>query len=150
MPHPTLSHATKVSLCLSWAAIATPAAIAQSPTCYRVTSTGQTVDLTALCKNERTKLEPIVATNLSLDVPEEEFLSSKVKATLTNRSDRPVQVGVVMLQISRSSTPVTTVPLFVNQVLSPGQSISASGIIDKADLRGEDPKQLSVSLQSLK
>ncbi len=124
-------------------------AIAQSPLCYQVTSKGRTVDLSSLC-NPRTKQSPIAVTDLSLEVPDEEFLSSRVKAKLTNRSDRPVQVGVVMLQISSSSTPISAVPLFVNQVLSPGQTISTSSIFDKADLRGQDAKELIVTVQSVK
>jgi hypothetical protein len=132
------------------AVLAVPAAIAQSPLCYQVTKTGQIIDLSYLCVKKDTKLEPIAVTNLSLDIPDEEYLSSKVKAMLTNRSNKPVQVGVVMLQISRYSTPVATVPLFVNQVLRPGQTIAASGLFEKADLNGQDPKELSVSLQSVK
>jgi len=127
-----------------------PAAIAQTPVCYQVTSKGSTVDLSSLCTNKRAQPQPILISDLSLDVPDEEFLSSRVKAKLTNRSQQPVQVSVVMLQINRLGRPVTTVPLFVNQVLSPGQSIVTNSIFDKASLNGQDPKELSVSVQSLK
>jgi hypothetical protein len=124
-------------------------AIAEEPLCYRTTATGQIIDLSALCTDDPAASEPIAVSNLSLDVPDEEFLSSRVKATITNRSRAPVQVKTVMLQISRASTVIVKVPLEVDQTLNPGQSIAASGIFNKADLRGQDPKELSVSFQGL-
>ncbi len=124
-------------------------AIAEEPLCYRTTATGQIIDLSALCTDDRADDRPIVVSNLSLDVPDEEFLSSRVKATITNRSREPIQVKTVMLQISRENTAIVKVPLEVDQTLNPGQSIAASGIFNKADLRGQDPKELSVSFQGL-
>ncbi|HEY9906506.1 MAG TPA: hypothetical protein V6D18_02715 [Thermosynechococcaceae cyanobacterium] len=124
-------------------------AIAQEPFCYRTTATGQTIDLTSVCSEGRTDLSPIAVSNLSIDVPDEEFLSSRVKATITNRSREPVQVKTVMLQISRANTAIMKIPLAVDRVLNPGQSIAASDIFNKADLQGQDPKELSVSFQGL-
>jgi hypothetical protein len=130
------------------ALITTPVAIAQDPICYTVTSTGQMIDLTSVCTTgSNANLTPIVVSNLSLSVPEEEFLSSKIKATVTNRSNKPVKVSEVRLQINRANTLLTTVPIVVNQTLSPGQSIPATEIFDKAVLQGQDPNGLSVSFQ---
>ncbi|XHX78124.1 MAG: hypothetical protein RBJ76_27460 [Stenomitos frigidus ULC029] len=124
-------------------------AIAQEPLCYRTTATGQMIDLTSICTRNRTNLTSIAVSNLSLDVADEEFLSSRVKATITNRSQEPIQVNTVMLQISRANTAIAQIPLEVDQTLKPGQSIAASGIFDKADLRGQNPKELSVNFQGL-
>ena len=135
--------ATTISL------LAVPDAIAQEPLCYRTTTTGQMVDLTALCTRGPTDRTQIAVSNLSLDVPDEEFLSSKVKATITNNSGKPIQVSTVMLQISRANTAIVEIPLDVDQTLKPGQSIAASGIFDKADLQGQNPKELSINFQGL-
>jgi hypothetical protein len=135
--------ATTISLLVA------PHAIAQDPLCYRTTATGQIVDLTALCTRGPTDLNQIAVSNLSLDVPDEEFLSSKVKATITNNSRKPIQVSTVILQISRANTAIVKIPLDVDQILKPGQSIAASGIFDKADLQGQNPKELSVNFQGL-
>ncbi len=135
--------ATTISL------LTAPHAIAQDPLCYRTTTTGQIVDLTALCTRVPTDLTQIAVSNLSLDVPEEEFLSSKVKATITNNSGKPIQVSTVMLQVSRADTAIVKIPLEVDQTLKPGQSIAASGIFDKADLQGQNPKELSINFQGL-
>ena len=135
--------ATTISLLVA------PHAIAQDPLCYRTTATGQIVDLTALCTRGPTDLNQIAVSNLSLDVPDEEFLSSKVKATITNNSRKPIQVSTVILQISRANTAIVKIPLDVDQTLKPGQSIAASGIFDKADLQGQNPKELSVNFQGL-
>ena len=135
--------ATTISLLVA------PHAIAQDPLCYRTTATGQIVDLTALCTRGPTDLNQIAVSNLSLDVPDEEFLSSKVKATITNNSRKPIQVSTVILQVSRANTAIVKIPLDVDQTLKPGQSIAASGIFDKADLQGQNPKELSVNFQGL-
>ena len=135
--------ATTISL------LAAPHAIAQDPLCYRITTTGQIVDLTALCTRGPTDLTQIAVSNLSLDVPDEEFLSSKVKATITNNSGKPIQVSTVMLQVSRADTAIVKIPLEVDQTLKPGQSIAASGIFDKADLQGQNPKELSINFQGV-
>jgi len=135
--------ATTISL------LVVPHAIAQDPLCYRTTATGQIVDLTALCTRGPTDLNQIAVSNLSLDVPDEEFLSSKVKATITNNSRKPIQVSTVILQVSRANTAIVKIPLDVDQTLKPGQSIAASGIFDKADLQGQNPKELSVNFQGL-
>ena len=124
-------------------------AIAEEPLCYRTTAMGQVIDLTSLCTDDPAASTPIAVSNLSIDVPDEEFLSSRVKATITNRTREPIQVKTVMLQISRENTAIVKVPLEVDQTLNPGQSIAASGIFNKADLRGQDPKELSVSFQGL-
>ena len=122
-------------------------AIAGEPLCYRTTMTGQIIDLTSVCTEGRADSTPIAVSNLSFDVPDEEFLSSRVKATVTNRSSAPIEVKSVTLQISRESTAIAKVPLVVNQVINPGQSIVASGIFDKANLQGQDPKELNISFQ---
>ena len=116
--------------------------------CYMVT-THQTVDLTALCNLENmAELSPIVVTNLSLDVPNQEFLSSKVKATITNRSSRPIQIEMIQLQINRADVPIAIVPIFMNETLKPGQSVLASGLFDKAELRDQEPGGLNVRFQN--
>ncbi len=121
---------------------------AQDSLCYMVT-THQTVDLTALCNLENmAELSPIVVTNLSLDVPDQEFLSSKVKATITNRSSRPIQIEMVQLQINRADIPIAIVPIFMNETLKPGQSVLASGLFDKAELRDQEPSGLNVRFQN--
>lgn len=114
--------------------------------CYRVTSTGQTIDLTSMCKAQQTDAA-IVVTNLNLEVAEEVFASSKVKATITNRSSQPVQVAVVRLQINRFDAAIATVPIFMNRTLNPGQSVLASGLFDKSELQGQDPTELNLSFQ---
>ncbi len=125
-----------------------PSAIAQDSLCYMVSSNSQTINLTSLCNLENmAELAPIVVTNLSLEVPDQEFLSSKVKATVTNRSSSPIQVEVVRLQINHANMPVAIVPIFVNQTLSPGQSVVASELFDKAELR-QQTSGLSVSFQN--
>lgn len=122
---------------------------AQDSLCYMVPSNKQAVNLTALCNLEGgTKLAPIIVTNLSLEVPNQEFLSSKVKATVTNRSSRPIQVEVVQLQISRAEIPIAIVPIFVNETLKPGQSILVSELFDKAELQGQETGGLSVHFQN--
>ncbi|MGL5082396.1 MAG: hypothetical protein ACRC8A_13005 [Microcoleaceae cyanobacterium] len=127
---------------------AAPGAIAQDPFCYRATPEGQIVDLTSLCNAGRiTGAASITATNLKLEVAEEEFLSSRVKATVINRSDEPVEVAVVQLRITRSNKPLTTISIPLNRVLEPKQSVPVSEIFDKADLQGQDPEGLSVSFQ---
>ncbi|WP_190510398.1 hypothetical protein [Leptolyngbya sp. FACHB-321] len=135
--------ATTISL------LAVPHALAQDPLCYRTTATGQIVDLTALCTRGPTEPNQIAVSNLSLDVPEEEFLSSKVKATITNNSGKPIQVSTVMLQVSRADTAIVTIPLDVDRTLKPGQSIVASGLFDKAALQGQNPQELSIKFQGL-
>jgi hypothetical protein len=121
---------------------------AQDALCYMVT-THETVDLTALCNLENmAELSPIVVTDLSLDVPNQEFLSSKVKATITNRSSRSIQIEMVQLQISRADIPIAIVPIFMNETLKPGQSVLASGLFDKAELRDQEPSGLSVRFQN--
>lgn len=125
-----------------------PATITQDSPCYMVSSTQQTINLTALCNLEnRAELAPIVVTNLSLEVPDQAFLSSRVKATVTNRSSSPVQVEVVRLQINHANTPITIVPIFMNQILNPGQSILASGLFDQAELQ-QQTSELSISFQN--
>ncbi|MGV0023868.1 hypothetical protein [Phormidesmis priestleyi] len=122
---------------------------AQDSLCYMVASNNQTVNLTALCNLEnRAELAPIVVTNLSLEVPKQEFLSSKVKATVTNRSSRPIQIEVVQLQISRAEMPIAIVPIFMNETLKPGQSVFVSELFDKAELQGQEPGGLSVRFQN--
>ncbi len=124
-----------------------PFAIAQDSLCYMVSSTHQTINLTSLCNlANMAELAPIVVTNLSLEVQDQEFLSSKVKAIVTNRSSRPIQVEVVRLQINHANMPVAIVPIFMNQTLNPGQSVLASGLFDKAELQ-QQTSGLSVSFQ---
>ncbi len=124
------------------------AAIAQDSLCYMVSPTQQTINLTSLCNLENmAELAPIVVTNLSLDVPDQAFLSSRVKATVTNRSSHPIQVEVVRLQINHANMPITIVPIFMNQTLSPGQSVLASGLFDKAELQ-QQTSELSISFQN--
>lgn len=121
------------------------AAIAQEPICYQETATGQIIDLTALCTKNET--EAIAVSNLSLEVPDEEFLSARVKATVTNRSGKPIQVEAVIVQISHTGRAIAKVPLSINQTLNPGQSILASGLFSKDELQRQDPKELKVSFQ---
>ena len=124
------------------------ATIAQDSLCYMVSSTQQTTNLTSLCNLENmAERAPIVVTNLSLDVPDQAFLSSRVKATVTNRSSRPIQVEVVRLQINQADVPITIVPIFMNQTLSPGQSVLASGLFDRAELQ-QQTSGLSISFQN--
>lgn len=125
-----------------------PAALANDPLCYMVSSTNQTINLTSLCNLEnKAELAPIVVTNLRLEVPDQAFLSSRVRATVTNRSSRPVQVEVVRLQINHADTPITIVPIFMDRTLNPGQSVIASGLFDKAELQ-QQTSGLSVSFQN--
>ncbi len=140
---------TAIVLLVAPSAVSAPRSTSeQDSLCYMVT-THQTVDLTALCNLENlAELSPIVVTNLSLDVPNQEFLSSKVKATITNRSSRPIQVEVVQLQISRADVPIAIVPIFMNKTLEPGQTVLASGLFDKAKLQNQEPSGLSVRFQT--
>lgn len=138
---------TAIVLLIAPNAVSSPRSTKDS-LCYMVT-THQTVDLTALCNLENTaELSPIVVTNLSLEVPKQEFLSSKVKATITNRSSRPIQVEMVELQINRADLPIAIVPIFMNETLNPGQTVLASGLFEKAELQDQDPSGLSVRLRS--
>ncbi len=138
---------TAIVLLIAPNAVSSPRSTKDS-LCYMVT-THQTVDLTALCNLENTaELSPIVVTNLSLEVPKQEFLSSKVKATITNRSSRPIQVEMVELQINRADLPIAIVPIFMNETLNPGQTILASGLLEKAELQDQDPSGLSVRFRS--
>ena len=124
-------------------------AIAQDSLCFMVSSTHQITNLTPLCNLENgAELAPIVVSNLRLDVPDQAFLSSSVKATVTNRSSRPIQVEVVRLQVNRADERVTIVPIFMNQTLNPGESVPASGLFDKAELREQNPSGLSLSFQN--
>ena len=125
-----------------------PATATQDPLCYMVSSTSQTINLTSLCNLEnKAELAPIVVTNLRLEVPDQAFLSSRVRATITNRSSRPVQVEVVRLQINHADTPITIVPIFMDRTLNPGQSVIASGLFDKAELQ-QQTSGLSISFQN--
>lgn len=138
---------TAIVLLIAPNAVSSPRSTKDS-LCYMVT-THQTVDLTALCNLENTaELSPIVVTNLSLEVPKQEFLSSKVKATITNRSSRPIQVEMVELQINRADLPIAIVPIFMNETLNPGQTVLASGLFEKAELQDQDPSGLSVRFRS--
>ena len=130
--------------------LAAPQTLSQEKTiCYMITSAGQLIDLTRMCEiGHSGELDPIVVTNQSLEVPNERYLSSRVRATITNRSNKPVKLAVVQFQINNSGTPLATVPIFVNQTLRPGQSVPASGLFDKDDLNGVDANRLSVSFQS--
>ncbi|NJK39483.1 MAG: hypothetical protein HC835_11140 [Oscillatoriales cyanobacterium RM2_1_1] len=124
------------------------AAIAQIPFCYRTTSQGETVDLTNLCSaSQITGAAAIAATNLKLEIADEEFLSSRIKATVTNRSEEPVAVSMVWFRIKHAGKPLTTVSVAMNRTLSPGQSVPVSEIFDKGDLQGQDPASLDVSFQ---
>jgi hypothetical protein len=114
-----------------------------------VSSNNQAVNLTALCNLENGATRAAISvTNLSLEVPKQEFLSSKVKATITNRSSRPIQIEVVQLQISQAEIPIAIVPIFVNETLKPGQSVLVSELFDKTELQGQEPGGLSVRFQS--
>jgi hypothetical protein len=123
-----------------------PPAISQDFLCYRVTPGGQVINLTSLCTGSAIKFDPITVSNLSLDVLNQE-LSSKVKATITNRSQKQVRVEVVWLDINQGNVPISTVPIYVNQTLKPGQSIPATGLFDGTDLLPQNPNQLTVSFQ---
>lgn len=139
---------TAIVLLAHPAVSAEPPSIAQDSLCYMVSSTNQTTNLTSLCNlANMAELAPIVVTNLSVEVPDQEFLSSKVKATVTNRSSSPIQVEVVRLQINHANMPVAIVPIFMNQTLNPGQSVVASELFDKAELR-QQTSGLSVSFQN--
>lgn len=123
-------------------------ATANDPLCYMVSPTNQTINLTSLCNLEnKAELAPIVVTNLRLEVPDQAFLSSRVRATITNRSSRPVQVEVVRLQINHADTPIAIVPIFMDRTLNPGQSVIASGLFDKAELQ-QQTSGLSISFQN--
>ncbi len=140
---------TAIVLLVAPNAVSSPrSTFTQDSLCYMIT-THQTVDLTALCNLDNVaELSPIVVTNLSLDVPNQEFLSSKVKATITNRSSRPIQIEMIQLQINRADIPIAIVPIFMNETLKPGQSVLASGLFDKAELRDQDPSGLTVRFQN--
>lgn len=139
----------KILLTAAIMAIAAPKVIAEVPLCYMLTPTGKVVNLNSICGVDNIVAPAsITATNLSLNLPDAEYnFSPRIEATITNHSRKSVRVAVVQLQIKSSSTILTTVPIFMNETLAPGQSVPASGLFNQSELKGIDSSKLSVSFQ---
>jgi hypothetical protein len=132
----------------SFLGIMVASAETQIPICYQVTSVGQTINLTALCTpNNRIDPTAIIATDLSLEVPEQDFLSAKVKSKITNRSSKSVTVDNIQIQINQAQNPIIVIPIFINKTLKSRESISVAELFDSSDLKGHKVSDLSLKFK---
>jgi hypothetical protein len=120
----------------------------QIPICYQVTSVGQVINLTAICTpNNRIDTTAIIATDLSLEVPNEDFLSAKVKSKITNRSSKSITVDSIQIQINQAQISIAVIPILINRTIKSGESISVAELFDSSDLKGYKASDLSLQFQ---
>lgn len=119
-------------------------AIAQEyPGCFWTDpKTGNHISLEPLCERGRIddaikaierNQNPLIATGLRVQSTDNPYLV-RVTGKITNRSSRPIKIGIPDLQIGKGNTILYTKPVIINQTLQPGQSVAINESIVKSSL----------------
>ncbi|MEG4863736.1 MULTISPECIES: hypothetical protein [unclassified Microcoleus] len=121
-------------------------AIAQEhPGCFWTDpKTGNHISLEPVCERGRIdeaikaierNQNPLIANlRLSSDLRKGWENIANIKGNITNRSSRPIKIGIPNLQIAKGNTILYTKPVIINQTLQPGQSVAINESIVKSSL----------------
>lgn len=104
--------------------------------------TGNHISLEPLCERGRIddaikaierNQNPLIANlRISPDLREGWENMANIKGNLTNRSSRPIKIGIPKIQIAKGNTILYTKPVIINQTLQPGQSVAINETIFKS------------------